>query len=137
MGKALDDPSSVRVVAVTKGFGPAAVEAARAAGFTDIGENYADELAAKAAAVADRVSPVWHFLGSVQRNKVARLAPLVTWWESVARIEEGRAIARYRPGATVLVQVDVAGLPGRGGAAPTRCPIWSALCVTRTWSCGD
>ena len=68
------------------------------------------------------LSPVWHFLGSVQRNKVARLAPLVTWWESVARIEEGRAIARYRPGATVLVQVDVAGLPGRGGVAPDAVP---------------
>ena len=45
------DPSSVRVVAVTKGFGPEAVAAAVAAGFTDIGENYADELVDKAGAV--------------------------------------------------------------------------------------
>ncbi len=116
------DPSSVRVVAVTKGFGPEAVAAAVAAGFTDIGENYADELVDKARTVQGDVAPVWHFLGSVQRNKVARLAPLVSWWQGVSRVEEGRAIARRRPGATVLVQVDVAGLPGRGGVAPEDVP---------------
>ena len=116
------DPSSVRVVAVTKGFGPEAVAAAVAAGFTDIGENYADELVDKAGTVEGEVAPVWHFLGSVQRNKVARLAPLVSWWQAVSRVEEGRAIARRRPGATVLVQVDVAGLPGRGGVAPQDVP---------------
>ena len=37
-------------MAVTKGFGADAVRAALAAGLTDIGENYADELVAKAAA---------------------------------------------------------------------------------------
>jgi len=115
------DPSSVRIVAVTKGFGVDAVVAARAAGLDDIGENYADELVAKAGAVG-APSPTWHFLGAVQRNKVARLAPVVSWWQAVSRIEEGRAIARRAPGSTVLVQVDLAGLPGRGGLAPTRVP---------------
>ena len=51
---------------------------------------------------------------------MARLAPVVVWWQGVSRVEEGRAIARRRPGATVLVQVDVAGLPGRGGCPPDR-----------------
>ncbi|MDA8268112.1 MAG: alanine racemase [Actinomycetota bacterium] len=46
------DPAKIRVVAVTKGFGPDAVYAAVAAGITDIGENYASELRAKAAALA-------------------------------------------------------------------------------------
>jgi uncharacterized pyridoxal phosphate-containing UPF0001 family protein len=113
------DPGSVCIVAVTKGFGSDAVEAALAAGLTDIGENYADELVTKAAAVP---AASWHFLGAVQRNKVAHLAPLVGCWQSVDRVEEGKAIARHRPGATVLVQVDVAGLPGRGGCPPDRVP---------------
>jgi len=115
------DPSSVRIVAVTKGFGVDAVTAARAAGLGDIGENYADELVAKAGAVG-APPPTWHFLGAVQRNKVARLAPVVRWWQAVSRIEEGRAIARRAPGSTVLVQVDLAGLPGRGGRAPAEVP---------------
>jgi uncharacterized pyridoxal phosphate-containing UPF0001 family protein len=111
------DPASVRIVAVTKGFEVEAVEAAASAGVTDIGENYADELRGKAAAVSGP-AVTWHFLGAVQRNKVARLAPLVSWWQALGRIEEGRAIARRHPGAHVLVQVDVAGLPGRGGCPP-------------------
>ena len=45
-------PGSVRIVAVTKGFGADAVIAALSAGLTDIGENYADELVGKAGSVA-------------------------------------------------------------------------------------
>ena len=48
IGSASADPGSVRIVAVTKGFGVDAVASALAAGLTDIGENYADELVAKA-----------------------------------------------------------------------------------------
>ncbi len=118
IARASGDPSSVRVVAVTKGFGVEAVRAALAAGLSEIGENYADELVAKAGELADGSGAVWHFLGAVQRNKVARLAPVVAWWQGVSRVEEGRAIAKRRPGASVLVQVDVANLPGRGGCPP-------------------
>jgi len=118
------DPASVRVVAVTKGFGVEAARLALAAGLTELGENYADELVVKAGQLAGDGAgqPVWHFLGSVQRNKVARLAPLVSWWQGVRRPEEGRAIARRHPGSSVLVQVDVAGLPGRGGCPPDEVP---------------
>jgi hypothetical protein len=135
------DPDGVRIVAVTKGFGASAVASALAAGLVDIGENYADELVEKARVVGsgsndadtgggafpgpgsghgDDPVPIWHFLGAVQRNKVARLAPVVTWWQGVSRIEEGRAIAARRPGSTVLAQIDLAGIPGRGGCAPDR-----------------
>jgi PLP dependent protein len=121
------DLASVRLVAVTKGFAADAVREALRAGLSDVGENYADELLAKARDVGEHGSegesaPVWHFLGAVQRNKVARLAPIVGCWQSVSRPEEGRAIARRRPGATVLVQIDIAGLPGRGGCEPGRAP---------------
>jgi hypothetical protein len=121
---AAPDPNEVTVVAVTKGFGSDAVRAALGAGLTAVGENYADELVGKAAEVAADAGPApeWHFLGSIQRNKVPRLAPLVSCWQSVSRVEEGRAIAHRHPGARVLVQVDVAGLPGRGGVPPDRVP---------------
>jgi len=114
------DPSTVTLMAVTKGFGPEAPRTAVAAGLSVVGENYADELVAKAHALADDPGPApeWHFLGAVQRNKVPRLAPVVACWQGVARLAEGRAIAARRPGARILVQVDVAGLPGRGGVPP-------------------
>jgi uncharacterized pyridoxal phosphate-containing UPF0001 family protein len=118
------EPDKVTLVAVTKGFGADAVRAALGAGLTAVGENYADELVAKAAEVAADAEPApeWHYLGAIQRNKVARLAPLVSCWQSVSRVEEGRAIARRHPGARVLVEVDVAGLPGRGGVPPAEVP---------------
>jgi len=116
------DPERVRVVAVTKGFGADAVRAAVGAGLRDVGENYAAELEAKAEALeADPVpvGVVWHFLGAVQRNKVADLAPRVGLWQSVAREVEGARIARFHPAAAVLVQVDSTGLAGRNGCAPS------------------
>ena len=55
----------------------------------------------------------WHFLGTIQRNKVRSLAPLVAMWQGVARLVEGERIAQYAPGARVLIQVDTSGgLPG-------------------------
>jgi pyridoxal phosphate enzyme (YggS family) len=98
-------PEEVAVVAVTKGFGPEAVEAAAAVGIVDVGENYAQELADKARAVKAR----WHFLGHVQRNKVKSIAPMVHLWHGVDRVAAGEEIARRAPGARVLVQVRISG----------------------------
>lgn len=113
------DPAAVAVVAVTKGFGAAAVRAALAAGLADVGENYATELREKAAATSAALpGPRWHYLGAVQRNKVAALAPLVSLWQGVTRSVEGDAIARRAPGAAVLVQVDTSEMAGRQGCPP-------------------
>ena len=103
------------LVAVTKGFGPETVRAARAAGLDDLGESYGQELVAKAHALGDPGR--WHFLGAVQRRKVRALAPLVRLWQSVDRVAAGREIARHAPGAAVLVQVNVTGGAGRNGCA--------------------
>jgi uncharacterized pyridoxal phosphate-containing UPF0001 family protein len=113
------DPDVVRVLAVTKGFGPDAVDAARSAGLTAVGENYAAELAQKAPGPP---GTQWHYLGAIQRNKVPLLAPLVDVWQSVSRQAEGERIAHFAPGATVLVQVDCTDLPGRGGCTPAAVP---------------
>ena len=102
----------VRFVAVTKTFGPEVVVAARSAGLSDFGENYAHELEAKASVVRD---VRWHFLGSIQRRKVRDLAPLVSLWHGVDREDEGAAIARHAPGSQVLVQVNASGEPAKAG----------------------
>jgi uncharacterized pyridoxal phosphate-containing UPF0001 family protein len=116
IGRAGGDPAQLRVIAVTKGFGPEAVEAARAAGLTDVGENYAAELRAKAPGPP---GTHWHFLGAIQRNKVRSLAPLVDMWQGVTRLVEGESIAQHAPGARVLIQVDTSGgQPGRNGCPP-------------------
>ena len=115
------EPRHVTVVAVTKGFGPEAVEAAVEAGLADVGESYAQELDDKAGhltgtTAGDRCR--WHFIGRVQRNKVRRLVPLVHLWQAVDRVAAGKEIARQGAPANpprVLVQVNVSGEQGKHG----------------------
>jgi PLP dependent protein len=117
------DPSDVRLVAATKTVPAERVAEAVAAGVTDVGENRAQELLDKADALSaptasEGVEICWHFLGRLQRNKVRSLARCVTWWQSVDREPLGAAIARRAPGARVLVEVNLAGEPQKGGCAP-------------------
>ncbi len=106
---------SVQVVAVTKGFGADAVRAALACGLHEVGENYAQELLAKAGELEPDADVRWHFLGRLQRNKVRRLAPLVAVWESVDRAELVDEIARRAPGAAVCIQANLSSEPQKGG----------------------
>ncbi len=112
------DPDRITVVAVTKGFGPEAPRAALAAGLVHLGENYAQELEAKAGILDAGATPCWHFIGRLQRNKVRKLASLVALWESVDRASLGAEIARRAPGARVLAQVNISAEPGKGGCPP-------------------
>jgi pyridoxal phosphate enzyme (YggS family) len=113
------DPAAVTVVAVTKGFGPEVALAAAEAGLVDLGENYAQELVAKAPVLAEAGHVVrWHAIGRLQRNKVRSLAGVVALWQTVDRADLGLEIAKRAPGAAVLVQVNVSDEPQKGGCAP-------------------
>jgi pyridoxal phosphate enzyme (YggS family) len=121
IARAGGDPAAVTVVAVTKQQPDDAVGAAIDAGLFDIGENRADALIDKAEATKDeRVR--WHFLGQIQRNKVAKVARHVSLWQSVDRAELGPAIARHAPGAHVLVEVNLTDDPNRGGTSLAAVP---------------
>ncbi len=113
------DPATVTLVAATKTVPPDRIAAVVAAGVPDIGENRAQELLAKAPALA-RVQPPprWHFLGPLQRNKVRRLAPLVTCWQSIDRVALGDAVATHAPGARVFVEVNLAAELQKAGCHP-------------------
>ena len=117
------DPAAITLLAVTKGFGPEVALAAAAGGLLDLGENYAQELVAKAPVVAEAHPDVrWHFIGRLQRNKVRSLAGIVTLWQTVDRLDLGLEIAKRAPGAQVLVQVNVSDEPQKGGCAPGQAP---------------
>jgi pyridoxal phosphate enzyme (YggS family) len=117
------DPHGVALLAVTKGFGPEVALAASEAGLVDLGENYAQELVAKAPVVAEAgYSPRWHAIGRLQRNKVKALAGIVALWQTVDRLDLGLEIAKRAPGAQVLVQVNVSDEAQKGGCEPTAAP---------------
>ena len=113
------DPDTVRLVAATKTVPASRLHAALATGLVDLGENRAQELLAKAPELAaDPAPPRWHFLGTLQRNKVRALSPWVACWQSVDRPELGPLLGRHAPGATVLLEVNLAGEPQKSGCAP-------------------
>ncbi len=114
------DPTRVRIVAATKTVPPERIRSLLAAGCTDLGENRAQELVAKASALADAPGgpPRWHFIGPLQRNKVQSLAPLVACWHTLDRPALVPGIAAHAPGATVLVQVNLAREPQKAGCDP-------------------
>lgn len=103
----------VVVLAVTKSFGPDAVHAAMAAGCRAVGENYAQEIAAKFVDIEPR--PEVHFIGQLQTNKVRLVAPFVAVYETVDRGSLAAEIAKRAPAARVMVQVDTSGELGKGG----------------------
>ena len=106
--------ASVGVLAVTKGFGPEAIEAALAAGLSDIGENYLQEAKAKFALVSWPPHPARrHFIGNIQRNKARRIATLFDVVQTVADLDTATRLAEGARdnGKTldVLIQVNAAG----------------------------
>lgn len=107
--KAGRDPRSVRLVAVSKLQGAIAVDEAARAGQRIFGENYVQELAAKSGQVQEQVT--WHFIGSLQSNKVRQIAGLVEMIHSVDRLSLAQEIDRQwqRLGqvCNVLVQVNI------------------------------
>lgn len=109
----------VEIVAVTKGHPVEVVLAAQELGLTVLGENYAQELEAKAT-MLDQLGnpqPQWHFIGRLQTNKVRLIADRVAVWQSVDRAKLGREIANRAPGASCFAQVNLADDPGKGGCA--------------------
>jgi pyridoxal phosphate enzyme (YggS family) len=113
-------PEAVTLVVVTKAVELDAIRSVLAAGATDLGENRAQELVPKAEAIArdGAHAPRWHFIGRLQRNKVPTVAPHVALWQSIDREDLAREVAHRAPGAAMLVQVNVAGEPQKGGCEP-------------------
>ncbi|PWU51416.1 YggS family pyridoxal phosphate-dependent enzyme [Micromonospora globispora] len=118
------DRAEVTMIAVTKTYPAGDVVALAGLGVTDMGENRDQEAAAKAAEVAAAgVTPRWHFIGQLQRNKcrsVVRYADVVQSVDSVrlaTALDGAAAAARDRP-LEVLVQVSIDRDAARGGALP-------------------
>ena len=111
----------VTIVAVTKGFGVDAVEAALEAGVADLGENRVQEALDKVDTPAGRRA-TWHLIGHLQRNKAKQVAgrfALVHSVDSVALADElDRRAAAHGAKQRVLLQVNVAGETQKSGCTP-------------------
>ena len=112
--------NEVTVLPVTKTFGIEACFASFAAGCSDVGENYTQEIVSKLGSV-DRPFGV-HFIGQLQSNKIRQLAPIVSVYESLDRRSLVAELAKRVPGVGVLIQVAASAEPGKGGCALNEVP---------------
>lgn len=108
-------PSDVTIIAVSKTHPATAVREAAAAGATDFGENYAQELVSKRAELTD-LAIRWHFIGRLQRNKAKFVAGQVALVHAVDTVELaaelGKRSAAVQP---VLLAVNAADEETKGG----------------------
>jgi PLP dependent protein len=93
------------------------------------GENRAQDLAAKAEAYPGRFT--WDFIGHLQSRKVRLVLPYVRYIHSVASDSVLAQLKRHAdPSTEVLIEVNIAGEPGKDGVVPEdlpgvleRCPV--------------
>lgn len=117
-------PEAVRLLAVSKTFGPEAVLQAVQAGQTAFGENYIQEGVDKVLALRAAGHPEleWHCIGPLQSNKTRLVAEHFDWVHTVDRLKVAQRLSDQRPAhlppLQVCVQVNVDGGANKSGVAP-------------------
>ena len=117
------EPSSIKLIAVSKKFGAVTARAAVTAGLIDLGENRVQEAVPKMDAInaEGRLPITWHLIGHLQSNKARKAALAFDWIHSVdslellTRLEDAAVAAETHP--KFLVQVDLAREATKHGAS--------------------
>lgn len=124
------DPAGVQILAAVKYLPVEELEVLAQAGVELLGENRAQDLAAKADAYPDVFT--WDFIGQLQSRKVRQLLPYVRYIHSVASDSALAQLGRHgSPDTEVLVEVNVAGEAGKSGVAPDELPGFLERCPAR------
>jgi hypothetical protein len=124
--RARRDPASVRLLAVTKVFGPEAIREAYEAGLRDFGENYVQEMERKAPAIADLTGMRFHLIGHLQSNKTKKAAQL---FSSIDSIDSAKLAARIGGEAgedaslEAMIEVKLSDEESKSGADPADVPL--------------
>jgi pyridoxal phosphate enzyme (YggS family) len=122
-GRAGRDPAEVELLAAVKYVPLDELGTLADAGLTLLGENRAQELAAKAAAWPDTFT--WDFIGHLQSRKVKDVIPHARLIHSVASDSALAQLAKHAtPRTQILVEVNVAGEDSKSGVAPAELPVF-------------
>lgn len=118
--KALRDPNSITIIAVSKGQPKDAIYEAYQAGQRHFGESYAQEMADKIAWAQDQDlhDIVWHFLGAIQTNKLKAITK-ANMIHSLGSLRHAEALNRIvSTKMAVFLQVNLDQSPKRQGFFP-------------------
>jgi len=116
-------PQEVTLIAVSKFHPASAVMEAYNAGQRVFGESRAQELKKKQPELPTDIE--WHFIGTLQSNKVKDIAPYIHTIHSVDSLklleEIEKQAARYDRSIRVLLEIHVAREETKHGLSPTKC----------------
>lgn len=116
------EPSSIKLVAVSKRHPITSILEAIEAGQLLFGENYMQEAAEKRQSIPDSAN--FHFIGHIQSNKAKQAAELFSMVETVDRYKLAKALNKHleRLGRTldILVQINIGQDPKKSGVAPEK-----------------
>ena len=123
--RARRDPSTVRLVAVSKTFDADHVRAVADAGQIDFGENKVQEALEKMGRTTD-LALRWHLIGHLQSNKAKKAGAHFDTIHSLDGAELGRKLEQATTDSNrrleLLAQVDLAGEPTKHGAPEDELP---------------
>lgn len=83
-----------RLLLVTKGQSPDLIANYVAMGQRHLGENYVQEALDKQPLLSD-YSCIWHFIGTLQSNKLALIAAHFDWVETLIKVQHAKKLEQY------------------------------------------
>jgi PLP dependent protein len=121
------DPDAVQILAAVKYVPLDQLGVLADAGLELLGENRAQDLAAKAQAHPGRFT--WDFIGHLQSRKVRQVLPHVRYIETVASDSVLAQLERHgTPETEVMIEVNIAGEAGKSGIDPAELPAFIERC---------
>ena len=116
-------PDGVKLIAVSKFQSVATIQAAYDTGQTVFGENRVQELVTKQPLLPEDIE--WHFIGTLQTNKVKYIIPFIAMIQSVDSLQLMREINRQAEKINrtirVLIEVHIAEEESKHGFAVDEC----------------
>ena len=122
-------PSSVILLAVSKTKAAEMVATLAGQGQRDFGENYLQEAIEKIQLLREQAQCehiVWHYIGSIQRNKTRDIAEHFDWVQTLERDIIAKRLNEQRPAdllpLNVLIQVNIDQEDSKSGCLPEALP---------------
>lgn len=114
-------PTEISLLAVSKYKPIEDILAAFEAGQRCFGENYVQE-AVKKIQYLTKYPIEWHFIGSIQSNKIPEIADNFSWVHTLNSVKHAKLLNQYRsdkqPKLNVCIQVNISHEQSKGGVQP-------------------
>jgi len=115
-------PSSVNILAVSKGFKSQEIKTIQNIGQNDFGESKFQEAFEKQLILKDLKQIKWHFIGRIQSNKIRKIVQNFKYIHSVDSFEKLQKISSIsyeeKKNPFIMLQVKLSDDPSKGGFRP-------------------